>query len=79
VVWKLENTKIEDFNLTERCILDIVKEHLTPFLFPTGEQKIDTKTYQNMSNLIIKQIALNGFISQSAHAFCFDDSVALTN
>jgi Holliday junction resolvase-like predicted endonuclease len=76
VAWKLENTKIEDFNLTEKCIFDTVKEHLIPFLFPSAEQKINTTTYQNISDLIIKQIALNSFISQSAHAFCFDDSIA---
>jgi hypothetical protein len=58
VAWKLENTTIEDFNLTERCILNTVKEHLIPFLFPSAEQKIDTTTYQNISDLIIKQIAL---------------------
>jgi len=76
VAWKLENTKIEDFNLTESCILETVKEHLIPFLFPSAEQKNNTTTYQNISDLIIKQIALDSFISQSVNAFCFDDSIA---
>jgi hypothetical protein len=76
LAWKLESSDIKGFDLTETCILETVKEHLIPFLFPSPEQKINTQIYQKVSELIIKQIALNSFISQSVDAFCFDDSIA---
>lgn len=76
LAWKLENSDIKDFDLTENCLVETVKEHLIPFLFPSPEQKINTQIYQKVSELIIKQIALNSFISQSVDAFCFDDSIA---
>jgi hypothetical protein len=76
LVWKLESSDIKDFDLTENCLVGTVKEHLIPFLFPSPEQKINTQLYQKVSELIIKQIALNSFISQSVNAFCFDDSIA---
>lgn len=76
LAWKLESSDIKGFDLTEICILETVKEHLIPFLFPSPEQKINTQIYQKVSELIIKQIALNSFISQSVNAFCFDDSIA---
>lgn len=75
VAWRLKTTKLEDFNLTEKCILKCVKEHLSPLLFPSTEQEFDTEIYNNISDLITKQIALNSFISQSVNVFCFDDSV----
>jgi hypothetical protein len=76
LAWKLESSDIKGFDLTENRILETVKEHLIPFLFPSAEQKVHTQTYQKVSELIIKQIALNSFISQSVDAFCFDDSIA---
>jgi hypothetical protein len=76
LAWKLESSDIKGFDLTENCIVETVKEHLIPFLFPSAEQNIHTHTYQKVSELIIKQIALNSFISQSVNAFCFDDSIA---
>lgn len=76
LAWKLENSDIKSFDLTESRILETVNEHLIPFLFPSPEQKINTQIYQQISELIIKQIALNSFISQSVDAFCFDDSIA---
>jgi len=76
LAWKLENSDIKGFDLTENRILETVKEHLIPFLFPPAEQKIHTQTYQKVSELIIKQISFNSFISQSVDAFCFDDSIA---
>ena len=76
LAWKLESSDSKGFELTESCILDTVKEHLIPFLFPSAEQKINTQIYQKVSELIVKQIALNSFISQSVNAFCFDDSIA---
>jgi len=76
LAWKLESSDIKAFDLTENGIVETVKEHLIPFLFPSAEQKIHTQTYQKVSELIIKQISLNSFISQSVDAFCFDDSIA---
>ncbi|MDT0628056.1 NERD domain-containing protein [Alteromonas sp. W364] len=76
LAWNLQNTNIENLSITERCILESIKEHLSPFLFPVAKEKVDNKTYQDLSDLIAKQIAINSFISQSAHAFCFDDSIA---
>lgn len=76
LAWKLESSDIKGFDLTENCILETIKEHLIPFLFPSAEQKIHTQTYQKVTELIIKQISLNSFISQSVDAFCFDDSIA---
>ena len=49
---------------------------MIPFLFPSPQQEIKTEVYQQVSELITKQIALNSFISQSVNAFCFDDSIA---
>jgi hypothetical protein len=76
LAWKLESSDINGFDLTENRILETVKEHLIPFLFPAAEQKVHTQTYQKVSELIIKQISLNSFISQSVDAFCFDYSIA---
>lgn len=76
LAWKLESSDIKDFDLTENCILETVKEHLIPFLFPSNEQKIHSETYQKMSALIIRQISLNSFITRSVDAFCFDDTIA---
>jgi hypothetical protein len=76
LAWKLESSDIKGFDLTEICIFETVKEHLIPFLFPSAEQKILIETYQKVSELVIKQISLNSFISQSVNAFCFDDSIA---
>jgi len=76
LVWKLESSDIKGFDLTENRILETVKEHLIPYLFPSAEQKIHTQIFQQVSELIIKQISLNSFISQSVDAFCFDDSIA---
>ncbi|GAC19632.1 NERD domain-containing protein [Paraglaciecola arctica] len=76
LAWQLESSDINDFDLTENRILETVKEHLIPFMFPSEEQKIHIQTYQKVSELITKQIAFNSFISQSVNAFCFDDSIA---
>jgi len=76
LAWKLESSEIKDFDLTESCIIETVKEHLIPFLFPSAGQKDHAQTYQKVSELIIKQISVNSFISQSVDAFCFDDSIA---
>jgi hypothetical protein len=76
LAWKLESSDIKGFDLAQNSILETVKEHLIPFLFPSAEQKIHTQTYQKVTELIIKQISLNSFISQSVDAFCFDDSIA---
>ncbi len=76
LAWKLESSDTKDFDLTESRILETVKEHLIPFLFPSAEQEIHTHTYEKVLELINKQTALNSFISQSADAFCFDDSIA---
>jgi hypothetical protein len=76
LAWKLESSDIKCLDLTENCILETVKEHLIPFLFPSAEQINHTQTYQKVSELIIKQVSLNSFISQSVDAFCFDDSIA---
>jgi len=76
LAWKLESSDIKGFNLTENKIVETIKEHLIPFLFPSPQQKIETEIYQQVSQLIKKQIALNSFISQSVNAFCFDDSIA---
>ena len=75
LAWKLESSEFKDFDLTESTIHETIKEHLIPFLFPSAEQKVHTQTYQKVSDLIIKQISLNSFISQSVDAFCFDDSI----
>lgn len=76
IAWKLANSNSHELDLTENSIIKTVKEHLIPFLFPSPDQKIQTQTYQKVSELIIKQTALNSFISQSVEAFCFDDSIA---
>ncbi len=76
LAWKLQGSDLKDLDLTENALLETVKEHLIPFLFPSAEQKIHTQTYQKVTQLIAKQISLNSFISQSADAFSFDDTIA---
>ncbi|GAA6205384.1 hypothetical protein [Thalassotalea sp. SU-HH00458] len=76
LAWKLESSDFKELDLTENALLATVKEHLIPFLFPSAEEVVHTHTYQKVSELIIKQISLNSFISQSADAFCFDDTIA---
>jgi len=76
LAWKLQGSDLKDLDLTEKALLETVKEHLIPFLFPSAEQKTHTQTYQKVTQLIAKQISLNSFISQSADAFSFDDTIA---
>lgn len=76
LAWKLESSDINEFDLSEISILETVKEHLIPFLFPSPQNEIKTEIYHHISELITKEIALNSFISQSVNAFCFDDSIA---
>lgn len=76
LVWKLGTVDEGGCRLTEKDIAGSVAAHLSPFLFPSqrglGRRE---DLYEAFSNLLHAQVELNAFISQSADAFSFDDSI----
>ena len=75
LIWKLTTTE-DTFHISEETIGQSLREHLSPFLFPSPDlprQRDDI--YQALVLLIDAQIELNSFLSQSVDAFCYDDSI----
>lgn len=76
LVWKLHNCDDRDFQLTEDVIGRSLREHLSPFLFPSPElPKIREDIYSAFSDLVDAQLELNSFLEHSVDAFCYDDNI----
>ncbi|MFA7349619.1 MAG: hypothetical protein WC009_02565 [Methylotenera sp.] len=76
LIWKLHNCDDSDFQLTEDVIGRSLREHLSPFLFPSPElPKIREDIYSAFSYLVDAQLELNSFLEHSVDAFCYDDNI----
>lgn len=76
LIWKLHNCDESDFQLTEDVIGRSLREHLSPFLFPSPELPIiRDDLYSAFGNLIDAQLELNSFLERSVDAFCYDDNI----
>jgi hypothetical protein len=75
LIWALANSSIQDLRLNEHIIGRALKEHLSPFIFPTPEQVVRTDLYTSFIELVTAQKELNSFMSQSVDAYCYDDSI----
>jgi len=76
LIWKLRNCDQSDFQLTEEVIGRSLREHLSPFLFPSPELPIiRDDLYSAFNNLIDAQLELNSFLERSVDALCYDDNI----
>ncbi|MES2101586.1 MAG: hypothetical protein V4569_17305 [Pseudomonadota bacterium] len=77
LVWKLETAEVSSLQLTERHIGRSVAAHLRPILFESGEYSAAAalRNLHAFHDLLEAQIELNEFISRSANAFSYDDSI----
>ncbi|MCK5665810.1 MAG: hypothetical protein KAI17_20120, partial [Thiotrichaceae bacterium] len=75
LIWKLTTTE-DTFHISEEIIGNSLRDHLSPFLFPSSDlPRRRDDIYQALVLLIDAQIELNSFLSQSVDAFCYDDSI----
>lgn len=76
LIWKLRRCNDSDFQLTEDVIGSSLREHLSPFLFPSPElPKIREDIYSAFGDLVDAQFELNSFLDRSIDAFCYDDNI----
>ena len=76
LTWKLSSASDGAFRLTERDIGKSLAQHLSPFLFPSPDGPEPREDlYRSFEQLLTAQIELNSFVSRSADAFSFDDSI----
>lgn len=75
LIWVLSNSSNEDFRLNDHVLGRSLKEHLSPFIFPSPEQIVRTDLYTCFIQLVAAQKELNSFMSQSVDAYCYDDSI----
>ncbi|MBU2972018.1 YraN family protein [Pseudoalteromonas sp. C2R02] len=74
--WKLENGKESDFTLNENKILQSLKKHHSPLVFPSNEDSsLPDFMLHQFECLVQAQVELDEFLSRSVHPFCFKDSV----
>jgi hypothetical protein len=77
LIWKLGTAAEHTFRLTENDIAISLAEHLIPFILPAhSESPPREDLYEAFRQLLAAQIELNSFISRSAEAFCYNDSIA---
>ena len=76
LIWKLHNCDESDFQLTEAVIGRSLRDHLSPFLFPSPElPKVREDIYSAFGDLVDAQLELNSFLERSVDAFCYDDNI----
>lgn len=76
LAWKLTTCDTASLRLSGLAIAASLRQHLTPFLFPSSEApgpRLDL--YKAFVALLHAQIELNAFIKRSAEAFSYDDSI----
>ncbi|HYQ72029.1 MAG TPA: hypothetical protein VET88_08900, partial [Gammaproteobacteria bacterium] len=77
LIWKLGTADVKACRLTENDIGRSLAKHLSPFLFPSQDRPGSREDlYRAFEQLLAAQIELNSFISRSADAFSYDDSIA---
>lgn len=76
IAWKLATCDPASLQLSDRMIGMSLGTYLSPFLFPSREGLPPRHdSYNAFSALVDAQVELNGFISQSAEAFSYDDGI----
>ena len=77
LAWKLDTADESSLKLNDASIGLSVARHLRPILFDEGRVGASeaVQTVHAFHALLDAQIELNEFISRSADAFCFDDSI----
>ena len=76
LTWKLSSAGDGTLRLTERDIAKSLAQHLSPFLFPSPDGPEPREDlYRSFEQLLAAQVELNSFVSRSADAFSFDDSI----
>lgn len=76
LVWKLQTSTDDVFQLTDDVIGRSLRDHLSPFLFPSPDfSKAREDIYRAFEGLVAAQVELNSFLSRSVDAFCYDDSI----
>lgn len=74
LTWKLATCDAASLRLTDMAIAASLRQHLTPFLFPSAEAPRQD-LYAAFIALLNAQIELNAFINRSAEAFSYDDGI----
>jgi len=75
LIWNLTTTD-DTFHISEETIGNSLRDHLSPFLFPSSDlPRRRDDIYQALVLLIDAQIELNSFLSQSVDAFCYNDNI----
>lgn len=77
LAWKLETTDGASLKLNDASIGLSLARHLGPILFDEGRGGASeaVQNFHAFHALLDAQIELNEFISRSADAFCYDDSI----
>src|SRR6218665_3094979 len=76
LAWKLATCDAASLHLTDTAIAASLRQHLTPFLFPSNEAPGPRHDlYAAFAALLDAQIELNAFINRSAEAFSYDDGI----
>lgn len=76
LLWKIHTSSDDDFLITEASLGRSLREHLSPFIFPSPDSEpVREDLYLALHHLVEEQVELNSFLSQSVDAFCFDDSI----
>lgn len=76
LAWKLTTCEPGSLQISDRAIDLSLQQHLSPFLFPSHEGPPPREDlYLAFRQLMDAQMELNSFISQSAGAFSYDDSI----
>lgn len=76
LAWKLTTCDAASLRLSDPAIAASLRQHLIPFLFPSGEvlgPRHDL--YEAFVALLDAQIELDAFIDRSAEAFSYDDGI----
>lgn len=76
LTWKLVTCDVATLQLNDSAIISSLRQHLTPFLFPSREQPgLRHDFYENFVALLDAQIELNAYVNRSADAFSYDDGI----
>jgi len=74
--WKLTNAKESDFALNDNTIIQSLKKHHSPLVFPSNEESsLPEHMLQQFEFLVQAQVELDEFLSRSVHPYCFEDAV----
>ncbi|WP_210397367.1 hypothetical protein [Motiliproteus sediminis] len=76
LLWRLGLSSADDFRVTEEMLGSSLREHLSPFLFPSPEFARDhLDRYRIFGALVSAQLEFNSFMTRSVDAFCYDDGI----